>query len=515
MEENEFDFNEFDIIRAELLDFFEIEAKNIGFNFYLNCIEISNENIYKFDFKLFQLYKLSFVNCVFNCFVFNSKDIILDIQNNIFMHKCIFKKDVNINDVIFRKRLDITFCVFEANCRFNMNIFFEFCNFKDNLFNNAQFEKNQFLNDVMFYNSDFNMFNFSQSIFKGNLNIVNTNLNFTFDDLQEKIKQEYEDFNKGKNEQDKKPLDEFANDFRDSFRTFKSALIKDNNFLDASNFHKYELYCKEIELKEYWNKINKTNSKKDAIKNQNVFKNFIDSYLLNFYRKLCDHHTDFLRVFNNFLLLISLHILYSSFILYINDKKIVDDAKIYLSDIFNYNNIFLYVSGILFFICVCSIYFCKNKEKTHMINEEIKVKKIEWGKIIIKEIYTSFLVLSTCCLGTFVFGMIGDFLAKFFDLKIFKDILYISFVCLSFIGLFLFFIHSFVLRYIFVSCSYFIAAFVLFLKPKEFYFIYDIFKDSSENLTIMNSLNVIYFVLIILVIFSLQKTARKNSIVPS
>ncbi|MBF7047299.1 hypothetical protein IY804_04325, partial [Campylobacter volucris] len=161
MEENEFDFNEFDIIRAELLDFFEIEAKNIGFNFYLNCIEISNENIYKFDFKLFQLYKLSFVNCVFNCFVFNSKDIILDIQNNIFMHKCIFKKDVNINDVIFRKRLDITFCVFEANCRFNMNIFFEFCNFKDNLFNNAQFEKNQFLNDVMFYNSDFNMFNFS------------------------------------------------------------------------------------------------------------------------------------------------------------------------------------------------------------------------------------------------------------------------------------------------------------------------------------------------------------------
>ncbi|MBF7046626.1 hypothetical protein IY804_00785 [Campylobacter volucris] len=143
------------------------------------------------------------------------------------------------------------------------------------------------------------------------------------------------------------------------------------------------------------------------------------------------------------------------------------------------------------------------------------MKKIEWGKIIIKEIYTSFLVLSTCCLGTFVFGMIGDFLAKFFDLKIFKDILYISFVCLSFIGLFLFFIHSFVLRYIFVSCSYFIVAFVLFLKPKEFYFIYDIFKDSSENLTIMNSLNVIYFVLIILVIFSLQKTARKNSIVPS
>ena len=43
-------------------------------------------------------------------------------------------------------------------------------------------------------------------------------------------------------------LDNFANDFRDSFRGFKSALIKDNNLLDASEFHRCELYCKEIEL---------------------------------------------------------------------------------------------------------------------------------------------------------------------------------------------------------------------------------------------------------------------------
>ncbi|AJC94739.1 hypothetical protein FVD15_04055 [Campylobacter volucris] len=475
---------------------------------------------------LFEKYPLMFIDCIFDYNIFETIYQLKQIQKLSFLN-CIFKNNLYLN---FQECLDIfqmDNCVFERQCKikgtFKDNVYFNNSHFKDNVyFNNSHFKDNVYFHEcefektACFYGVTFDKApNFSQAIFKGNLNAVNTNLNFTFDDLQEKIKQEYEDFNKGKNKQDEKPLDEFANDFRDSFRTFKSALIKDNNLLDASNFHKYELYCKEIELKEYWNKINKTNSKKDAIKNQNVFKNFIDSYLLNFYRKLCDHHTDFLRVFNNFLLLISLHILYSSFILYINDKKIVDDAKIYLSDIFNYNNIFLYVSGILFFICVCSIYFCKNKEKTHMINEEIKVKKIEWGKIIIKEIYTSFLVLSTCCLGTFVFGMIGDFLAKFFDLKIFKDILYISFVCLSFIGLFLFFIHSFVLRYIFVSCSYFIVAFVLFLKPKEFYFIYDIFKDSSENLTIMNSLNVIYFVLIILVIFSLQKTARKNSIVPS
>lgn len=297
MEETQSYFSEFEIRKMELINFLEIEAKNISFNFYLDCIEISNATIYKFDFKCFDLYKLSFVNCIFECSIFNSKDIILDIQNNIFIHKCIFKNRVDINDVTFRGKLDITLCIFETKCRFYMNAFFEFCNFKDNVFNDVRFEKNRFLNDVMFYNSDFNMFNFSQSIFKGSLNVVNTNLNFTFDDLQEKIKQEYEDFNKTKEEQDKKPLDKFANDFRDSFRAFKNALIKDNNLLDASNFHKYELYCKEIELK---------------FKKSKIFsREWMDKWQLFFYRKLCDHHTDILRSLNSLILVIGIFVLSS------------------------------------------------------------------------------------------------------------------------------------------------------------------------------------------------------------
>ncbi|EGK8106323.1 MFS transporter, partial [Campylobacter lari] len=306
-----------------------------------------------------------------------------------------------------------------------------------------------------------------------------------------------------------------ANDFRDSFRVFKNALIKDNNLLDASNFHKYELYCKEIELKESWNRIKNVKTDEDLRQNNKNYSQLTDFLLLGFYRKLCDHHTDFLRVFNNFILLISLHVLYGIVIFRINDKEIIDDAKIYLSDTFNYDNIFWYVLGILLFICVSSLYFCKNKEKTHMIDRESIIKKFKWSRIIIKEIYTFFLVFTICYLGISTFGIVGDFLAKFFDLKIFKNVVYISIACISFIGLFLFFINSFVFRYVFLSCSYFILAFVLFLKPKEFYFIYNIFKENNENLIIINSLNVVYFILVILVIFSLQKTARKNSIVPS
>lgn len=55
--------------------------------------------------------------------------------------------------------------------------------------------------------------------------------------------------------------------------------MKDNNLLDASEFHKYELYCKELELKH---------------KGKKTLKDKIDHWQIVFYRKLCEHHTDLL-----------------------------------------------------------------------------------------------------------------------------------------------------------------------------------------------------------------------------
>ncbi|EFV4166696.1 hypothetical protein HRC34_001770, partial [Campylobacter jejuni] len=173
---------------------------------------------------------------------------------------------------------------FEDNAYFNNSEFYSYADFHE-----CEFEKIACFYGVRFDKAP----NFSQAIFKGNLNAVNANLNFIFDDLQERIKQEYEDFNK--NIENKKSLDKFANDFRDSFRTFKNALIKDNNLLDASNFHKYELYCKEIELKQNWDKKGENvKNTTDLEKNVSRIRDFMDFLLLGFYRKLCDHHTDFL-----------------------------------------------------------------------------------------------------------------------------------------------------------------------------------------------------------------------------
>ncbi|MBZ7946915.1 pentapeptide repeat-containing protein [Campylobacter sp. RM10541] len=495
---------------------------NVKFDklFINNC----NELYLKFNGRVEVIDKININNCKFKQISINNH-----IDGNIEFQKCNFN-DFNLSglcDVVIKGDFKFNFCEVKEianfmNFKFKNKVYFKMSKFKDNVyFNNshfydyANFHECEFEKTANFHECEFEKApNFSQAIFKGNLNTVNTNLNFDFENLKEKINQECEEFNKNKKEEDEKSLDKFANDFRDSFRIFKNALIKDNNLLDASNFHKYELYCKEIELKQSWNKLKNVTTDEDIKQNNRNHSQLVDFLLLGFYRKLCDHHTDLLRVFNNLILLISLYVLYNFFILYISGKEIINDTKIYLSDIFH-NNIFWYIPGILLFICVCSIYFCKNKEKTHVINREIKIKKFQWCKIIIKEILNFLFVCMICYMGISIFGIVGDFLAKFFGLKIFKDVVYISFACLSFFGLFLFFINSLVLRYIFISFSYFVVAFVLFLKPKEFYFIYNIFKDDDKNLAIMSSLNVVYFTLIILVLFSLQKTARKNSIVPS
>ncbi|WP_416377040.1 pentapeptide repeat-containing protein [Campylobacter jejuni] len=225
---------------------------------------------------------------IFNKFLYIQNSTInnINLWKNKFKNRCYFvDSKFGYKDKDNTTKLNFSNTHFEDNAYFNNSEFYSYADFHE-----CEFEKIACFYGVKFDKTP----NFSQAIFKGNLNAVNANLNFIFDDLQERIKQEYEDFNK--NIENKKSLDKFANDFRDSFRTFKNALIKDNNLLDASNFHKYELYCKEIELK---NKKGKT------------FKDVVDRWQLLFYRKLCDHHTDILQSLNSLILVIGIFVISS------------------------------------------------------------------------------------------------------------------------------------------------------------------------------------------------------------
>ncbi len=466
-----------------------------------------------------------------------------EFYNGVNFSNCIFKNEVDFsyfvsgaplpNNKYYNNAQNTLFkdCIFENkvdfhNSKITNNIYFNNAHFKDYVdFHECEFEKTASFYGVRFDKAP----NFSQAIFKDNFNALNITLNFYFDDLKIQISKEYENFNKDiKEKENKKPLDKFANDFRDSFRIFKSALIKDNNLLDASNFHKYELYCKEIELKQNWDKKGENvKNTTDLEKNVSRIRDFMDFLLLGFYRKLCDHHTDFLKVFNNLILLISLYILFifvGSFEFDLEKKSIQNLNK--TSDMFSYltkvkeviiNFSFMqqYYNHILIsFVAVCFICLIVIFYK---IFKNIKLDFIIIKNIIFKDIIKSILILCVYLLFLLIILIyINIYIPKnqnnlnilsnigiFFTFCIF----YLWMVCLN----------TLFLRYIFICISYIIViismgANITILNP----FIGKLINDKIfSNDPLFIYLTFAYTILIFLVLFSLQKTARKNSIVPS
>lgn len=486
--------------------------------------------------SLFETYPLVFDHCIFTQRIgyFNQ---ITNIKKISFLN-CEFEEQIYLN---FQECLDIfqmDNCVFEDRVtikgKFNDNVYFNNSIFKDYAnFHTCEFEKTANFYGVRFEKTP----NFSQVIFKGNLNAINAKLNFTFDDLQQRIKQEctsYESQRTTKkagvipNLYQEKSLDKFANDFRDSFRTFKNALIKDNNLLDASNFHKYELYCKEIELKQNWDKKGENvKNTTDLEKNVSRIRDFVDFLLLGFYRKLCDHHTDFLKVFNNLILLISLYILFifvGSFEFDLEKKSIQNLNK--TSDMFSYltkvkeviiNFSFMqqYYNHILIsFVAVCFICLIVIFYK---IFKNIKLDFIIIKNIIFKDIIKSILILCVYLLFLLIILIyINIYIPKNQNnLNILSNIGIFFTFCIFYLWMVC--INTLFLRYIFICISYIIViismgANITILNP----FIGKLINDKIfSNDPLFIYLTFAYTILIFLVLFSLQKTARKNSIVPS
>ncbi|HBD8844931.1 TPA: pentapeptide repeat-containing protein [Campylobacter jejuni] len=495
------------------LRFFKCNFKkqcNFKYNIFYN--EIDFLDIYAKELILEQN--------IFNKFLYIQNSTInnINLWKNKFKNRCYFvDSKFGYKDKDNTTKLNFSNTHFEDNAYFNNSEFYSYADFHE-----CEFEKIACFYGVRFDKAP----NFSQAIFKGNLNAVNANLNFIFDDLQERIKQEYEDFNK--NIENKKSLDKFANDFRDSFRTFKNALIKDNNLLDASNFHKYELYCKEIELKQNWDKKGENvKNTTDLEKNVSRIRDFMDFLLLGFYRKLCDHHTDFLKVFNNLILLVGLYILFifvGGFEFNLEKNSIqnlnktsdmfsyltkVKQAIINFSPIQQYYDYILISFAAICFICLIVIFY--------KIFKNMKLYFVIIKNIIFKDIIKS--ILNLCAYLFFLLIIliyINIYIPKnqnnlnilsnigiFFTFCIF----YLWTVCLN----------TLFLRYIFICISYIIViismgANITILNP----FIGKLINDKIfSNDPLFIYLTFAYTILIFLVLFSLQKTARKNSIVPS
>ncbi len=328
---------------------------------------------------------INFIDIVFGKLVLQ-KELF---EKSVNFERCVFLQDINFKDYTFN---EITFntCIFKGNAYFNNSNFTKGVDFHE-----CEFEKTACFYGVKFDETP----NFSQALFKSNINIINSNLNFDFTKLDKKIRLLS---SQGEGRYDY----EIANNFRDSFRNFKSTLIKDNNLLDASNFHKYELYCKEIELK---NKKDKT------------LKDKIDKWQLFFYRKLCDHHTDLLLNLRWLVVAIGLFAL-----LYFASRVIQD---INLLKVLNQYGVCLSIIGVFNLFC------------------------LYWFECI-----------------------------KKFDFFVYLNLI--------------------------------VVLWVICYMPKIIFGIVNIIGGKSYN-GFENALITIYTILLALVLFSLQKTARKNSIVPS
>lgn len=260
------------------IDGYMNEVKNVGEMSFENC-HFDEISIHQCRFK-----KLVFRHCTFK------KSVILNscIFEEIVFEDCVFEDFVSITNSHFKGETNIhgefkkqaTFskCTFGEKDNHKSAVFFDRSVFKQIVF----FTSTRFYGEyALFYKTVFEKTpNFPQAIFQTNLNLINSKLNFDYDTTYQVIKDEE------RHTRDSLFLlqtTQNANDFRDSFRIFKNTLSKEGNLLDASNYHRIELYCKEIELdsklKESWN-----------------WRDWIDKWQLRLYRHTSEHHTDLLKI---------------------------------------------------------------------------------------------------------------------------------------------------------------------------------------------------------------------------
>nr|HEF1621800.1 hypothetical protein [Campylobacter jejuni] len=248
-----------------------------------------------------------------------------------------------------------------SNTHFEDNVYFnnsEFYNYAD--FHECEFDDIACFYGVKFYKTP----NFSACYFKEPkaVNLINVDIDkLDFKSVEKYIEDNYKDEsykNETKGIQDEKEIFKIQNEYRlryaknlkDSFRVIKDVLITQNNTLEAQEWHKLELYAKEKE-----NHINL--SIKDREKNADIFKNILiwfNCVLLNVYRNTSDHHNDFLKILN---FTVGMIVLYGVFIFFC--QACIEPYSKFFNELIS--SVIFIIIGILVFLCCIMFYFNRKK----------------------------------------------------------------------------------------------------------------------------------------------------------
>ncbi|MBD5167444.1 MAG: pentapeptide repeat-containing protein [Helicobacter sp.] len=469
--------------------------------------------------EIFSQYNLEFRNCAFDNLHFTNETIKKKIRfqrctfKKCTLDRCVFKKIVNFNfgnlkgsckgnfvctDTVFEDIAYFIKLTFEGRANFSRSRFKERAFFSESTFNdnadftevifdnNSYFDETKFKEEAIFQQSEFyknahfyqtifqKIPNFVQVIFNENINFTNTDLNITsydtrkklerfyvsgeieFDNIRDKIERTYnERKNKDIRESKKHKI---ANEFRDSFRNIKSPLIEHHNMLDASNYHRYELYCKELEL-EY--------RRKEKAENSGI-RDIIDRIQLYCYRITSDHHTDLLLILNYVVFLIALF----------GCINLVFVMFLYCYDVIS--SILWSLISCAMFVMIALYFMLEPKNNRHYMGI-IKIL------VIIIELFISGILAGIC--GIMVMFFIES--VGIFNLK--------------------------AKRIFMLFLSYCIVLFTLISQPSFLMPILGKIIDIEKTNVVFafESLNIVYTIFLFLLLFSLQKTARKNTIIPN
>ena len=240
--------------------------------------------------------KTSFVGCNFKASVNFQNSTFLDNANFAKSNFCkddsspiLLAEEMNFQECKFMGGVDFSYAVFHDSVYFDWAKFEVFASFCGIIFKGIACFDGAIFKSVP---------NFGRACFEKSLSLVNTKLDFGISILIREVQVA----ERSADNYLKTPKNR-ANDYRDNFRLLKNCLIKDGNMLDASQYHKMELYCKEIEflarIKEaiFPPKIKEKGEEKTlGATKQSLLPLAMDFLQLWFYRKTSDHHTNLLRI---------------------------------------------------------------------------------------------------------------------------------------------------------------------------------------------------------------------------
>ncbi|ENG9905149.1 hypothetical protein AB2S58_001455 [Campylobacter jejuni] len=310
---------------------------------FINCHDNQDKKITSLDLQENEFKGYFFIK---NCAIEK-----INLWKNKFKNRCYFvDSNFGYKDKDNTTKLNFSNTHFKDNVYFNNSEFYSY----------ADFHECEFDDIACFYGVKFHKIpNFSACYFKEQkaVNLINVDIDkLDFKSVEKYIEDNYQDEtceNKQEITEEQRNNNcklKCAKHLKDSFRVIKDVLITQNNTLEAQEWHKLELYAKEKE-----NHINL--SVKDREKNADIFKNILiwfNCVLLNVYRNTSDHHNDFLKILN---FTVGMIVLYGVFIFFC--QACIEPYSKFFNEL--KSSVIFIIIGILVFLCCIMFYFNRKK----------------------------------------------------------------------------------------------------------------------------------------------------------